>query len=137
MTQPLKGKTALITGSTRRGIGAATAMQLGLAGANIILNYGTGGTSAEAAERAESVRQKVESLGTKVVALAANLQIGRRREALIPTSRGPVRQCRYSGKQRVADCGVNRTSPPTPPTIGLRRSAPKSTAHFTAFAKPW
>jgi len=70
----LAGKTALVTGSTRRGIGAATAMQLAIAGANVILNYGTGSKDAAAKQRAESLRKKIDGLGTQVAVFEADMQ---------------------------------------------------------------
>lgn len=66
MTGPLTGRTALITGSTRRGIGAATAMRLGEEGANIVLNYGTGDRSAEARKRADDLRTELRERGIEV-----------------------------------------------------------------------
>ena len=71
MSNSLVGKTALITGSTRTGIGATTAMMLASKGANIILNYGTGGTGREAGQRAEKLRQKVAATNPNVVVLEA------------------------------------------------------------------
>lgn len=56
----LKGRTALVTGSTRRGIGSTTAIMLAYRGANLVLNYGTGGGGEKAAERAEILRAKIE-----------------------------------------------------------------------------
>ena len=74
MTESLAGKAALITGSTRRGIGAATALALALEGASIILNYGTGGKSSEARGRAEELTDKIRSLGANVALIAAAVQ---------------------------------------------------------------
>ena len=43
---PLPGKTALVTGASR-GIGRATALALGKAGADVLVHYGTGAAEAE------------------------------------------------------------------------------------------
>ena len=67
MTQPLKGKTALITGASR-GIGAATATTLAGAGANrIILHYNS------YREGAESTAERLRSQGIEVTLLSADL----------------------------------------------------------------
>src|SRR4051794_22078730 len=50
--QPLTGKVALITGSSK-GIGAATAQQLSSLGANVVINYSS------SAAPAESLAQKL------------------------------------------------------------------------------
>lgn len=71
MSESLAGKTALITGSTRQGIGAATAMLLALEGASVVLNYGTGSKSPEAGQRAEALRQQLESLNCRVAVIEA------------------------------------------------------------------
>ncbi len=71
MTVSLSGKTALITGSTRQGIGAATSLALALQGANVILNYGTGGKTSEARQRGELMRDKIASLNTRVALIEA------------------------------------------------------------------
>jgi len=67
----MAGKTALITGSTRSGIGATTAMVLASMGANIILNYGTGGTGREARLRAEELSKKIATTNPNVLVLEA------------------------------------------------------------------
>lgn len=71
---PLAGKTALVTGSTRSGIGATTAMQLALDGANVILNYGSGSRDAAARERAEGLRRRIAELDRPVVVLEASIR---------------------------------------------------------------
>lgn len=71
----LEGRTALVTGSTRRGIGATTAIVLAHHGANIVLNYGTGRGGAEAHERAETLRAKIETLtGSRTVTVEASIR---------------------------------------------------------------
>ena len=69
----LVGRAALVTGSTRRGIGAASAMQLALEGANVILNYGTGSTGPAARERAGALREKIKETGAHVEVVEADI----------------------------------------------------------------
>jgi NAD(P)-dependent dehydrogenase (short-subunit alcohol dehydrogenase family) len=75
----LKGKTALITGSTGSGIGRSKAFRLASEGANIILNYGTyhrtGHLLKDAAESANRVAKVVEELGGKALILPADTVI--------------------------------------------------------------
>jgi NAD(P)-dependent dehydrogenase (short-subunit alcohol dehydrogenase family) len=72
----LKGRTALITGSTGSGIGRSTAFRLALEGANIILNYGTYHRSNNALKDTEegvkAVVRVVEELGGKALVLPAD-----------------------------------------------------------------
>jgi NAD(P)-dependent dehydrogenase (short-subunit alcohol dehydrogenase family) len=72
----LKGRTALVTGSTGSGIGRSTAFRLASEGANIILNYGTYHWSNNALRETEdgvkSVVKMVEELGAKVLVLRAD-----------------------------------------------------------------
>ena len=63
----LKGKTALITGSTGSGMGRSIAFRLAREGANIVLNYGTHDLSPESAERAKVVADHVRRLGGQAV----------------------------------------------------------------------
>ncbi|KAK7963538.1 17-beta-hydroxysteroid dehydrogenase [Apiospora saccharicola] len=62
----LDGKVALVTGSGR-GIGAAMAMELGRAGANVIVNY------AKSEAPAQKVVAEIKQLGTQAVALQADV----------------------------------------------------------------
>jgi len=66
MSKFLSGKTALVTGASR-GIGRATAIALGKAGAQVLAHY-----SASAAE-AELVVRQIREAGGKAEALAADL----------------------------------------------------------------
>jgi len=72
----LKGRTALITGSTGSGIGRSTAFRLASEGANIILNYGTyhrtGHALKDAEENAIKVAKVVEELGGKPLMFPAD-----------------------------------------------------------------
>jgi glucose 1-dehydrogenase len=74
MTGNLNGKTALITGSTRRGIGAASAMHLALEGANVILNYGSKSKDADAKQRAETLTQSIAETGAHVGLIVADIK---------------------------------------------------------------
>jgi tetrahydroxynaphthalene reductase len=62
----LDGKVALVTGSGR-GIGASMAIELGRAGAKVIVNY------AKSKECAEEVVQEIKKLGSDAVALQADV----------------------------------------------------------------
>jgi 3-oxoacyl-[acyl-carrier protein] reductase len=72
----LKGRTALITGSTGSGIGRSTAFRLACEGANIILNYGTchrtNDELKDAERNANTVAKTVEEFGGKVLVVPAD-----------------------------------------------------------------
>ncbi|MGE0060024.1 MAG: SDR family NAD(P)-dependent oxidoreductase [Dehalococcoidia bacterium] len=57
----LEGKTALITGSTGRGMGRSIALSLAREGANIVLNYET------RPQRAEAVLEAVKAMGRRAI----------------------------------------------------------------------
>jgi len=69
----LNGKTALITGSTRKGIGATTALTLAHYGANIILNYGTGSKGEAASKRAAALEKIIKKFNKNVLTIAADV----------------------------------------------------------------
>lgn len=62
----LKGRTALVTGSSR-GIGRALALGLAECGANVVIHC------SRPAEAAETAKAEAEALGVKAIAVAANL----------------------------------------------------------------
>jgi glucose 1-dehydrogenase len=62
----LEGKVALVTGSSQ-GIGAAIALRLAQEGADVVINYRSH------PETAEAVKQQVEAVGRRSVAIAADI----------------------------------------------------------------
>jgi 3-oxoacyl-[acyl-carrier protein] reductase len=65
-SQPFAGKVALVTGSGR-GIGRGIALELARRGANVVINYSS------SAGPAESVVQEITKLGSKAIALKADV----------------------------------------------------------------
>lgn len=63
----LIGRTALVTGSTGRGMGRSIALSLARDGANVVLNYQT------RPERAERVREAIEAMGREAIAFEADV----------------------------------------------------------------
>lgn len=72
----LKGKTALVTGASR-GIGRAIAIELGQAGANVVVNYA--GNEAAAAETVT----KLKALGADAVALKCDVSEASEADGLV------------------------------------------------------
>jgi NAD(P)-dependent dehydrogenase (short-subunit alcohol dehydrogenase family) len=72
----LKGRTALITGSTGSGMGRSTAFRLASEGVNIILNYGTYHRSTSTLKRAETdarrVADMIQGLGGEALVVPAD-----------------------------------------------------------------
>src|SRR5258708_30272259 len=64
----LKGRTALVTGGSR-GIGAAIALALAEAGANVAINY------RKEAEQAEAVAAKIKAAGGEAAVFAADVSL--------------------------------------------------------------
>lgn len=65
-TSRLDGKVALVTGSGR-GLGAGIAVDLGSRGASVVINY------AKSASAAQQVVAEIESLGSKAIAIQADI----------------------------------------------------------------
>jgi len=72
----LKGRTALITGSTGSGMGRSTAFRLASEGANVILNYGTyhrsGQILKDVKKNANTVAKIVKKLGGRALVIPAD-----------------------------------------------------------------
>ncbi|KAI9729726.1 MAG: hypothetical protein M1834_006677 [Cirrosporium novae-zelandiae] len=64
--QPLSGKVALVTGSTR-GMGREVALELASRGADLVINYNSSAT------RAETVVQEIKALNRKAIAIKADV----------------------------------------------------------------
>lgn len=80
MTEPdaraLSGRTAIVTGSIGGGIGRSVALRLAKAGANIVLNHGTGATG----DRSEDVRRVLDAI-TAMAARAVHVKADTRTAA--------------------------------------------------------
>jgi len=70
MEKPLTGRVALVTGSTGDGMGRSIALTLARAGANIIVNYGTGRPGNQ--PPAEEVARLIAELGSEALAVQAD-----------------------------------------------------------------
>ncbi|MBM3134997.1 MAG: SDR family oxidoreductase [Chloroflexi bacterium] len=70
MDKPLPGRVALVTGSTGDGMGRSIALTLARAGANIIVNYGTGRPGNQ--PQAEEVARLIAELGSEALAVQAD-----------------------------------------------------------------
>ena len=86
MSGPLRGRVALVTGSTGEGMGRSTALTLAREGADIVLNTGTNRRTKEAANR--RLIQAVESLGVRAILVEAK------------TSEGPAVHAMFSRAKR-------------------------------------
>jgi len=75
MTAPLRGRVALVTGSTGNGMGRSTALTLAREGADIVLNTGTNRRTREAGN--QRLLKAVESLGVRAILVEASTQDGR------------------------------------------------------------
>ncbi|MFN3386489.1 MAG: 3-oxoacyl-[acyl-carrier-protein] reductase [Candidatus Thermochlorobacter sp.] len=67
MTLDLSGQIALVTGGTR-GIGRAICLRLAEAGASVVFTYKS------SADKAESLRQEIEAMGRKAMAMQADAE---------------------------------------------------------------
>ena len=65
-TSRLDGKVALVTGSGR-GMGRQNALELASRGASLVINY------SRAADAAEAVVREIEALGSRAIAIAADV----------------------------------------------------------------
>ena len=68
----LKGRVAIITGSTSGGMGRSTAFTLAKNGADIVLNYGTNRRNTEADEAAKMIEKAIQDLGRRVILVKAD-----------------------------------------------------------------
>ncbi|WP_332648113.1 3-oxoacyl-[acyl-carrier-protein] reductase [Lysinibacillus sp. 54212] len=75
----LKGKTAVVTGGSR-GIGRAICLELAQQGANVIVNY------SGSEQKAKDVVAEIEALGSKAVAVQANVADTDSVQALMQTA---------------------------------------------------
>jgi len=67
-----EGKVALITGSTGEGMGRSTAFVLANNGADIVLNFGTFHSDAEAEKNAKKVEKAIKDMGRRVLVVKAD-----------------------------------------------------------------
>ncbi|MCK0470719.1 3-oxoacyl-[acyl-carrier-protein] reductase [Halalkalibacter sp. APA_J-10(15)] len=72
----LQGQTAIVTGASR-GIGRATALELGRNGANVVVNY------AGSQAKAEEVVTEIKGFGVDAIAIQANVADGEQVKALM------------------------------------------------------
>lgn len=80
----LQGKTAVVTGSTGEGMGRQIAWTLAREGANVVLNYGTYRSSAQAAQRAV---KECLALGGNAIAVKADTRKEADVKRLVATTR--------------------------------------------------
>lgn len=68
----LKGKVALVTGSTGDGMGRSTAFMLAANGADIVLNYGSNRTDGEAKAASKAVEKAIRAMDRRVILIKAD-----------------------------------------------------------------
>jgi len=78
--QSLRNKTAIVTGGSR-GIGRATALALAASGANVVVNY------ASSSGAADEVVAQIEAMGSKAIAVKADVSKEDDVETLIKTAK--------------------------------------------------
>lgn len=83
MTEPLRGKAALVTGASR-GIGRAIAIALAQAGADVAVNY------ASRAEEAEAVKAEIEKLGRRCLCVRADVSRADEVERLVEAAQAQL-----------------------------------------------
>src|SRR5205809_4967678 len=74
MTGSVKGRVALVTGSTGEGMGRSVALTLAREGVDVVLNHGTKRRTSAANNR--RLVKAVEALGTRAVVVRANTAKG-------------------------------------------------------------
>ena len=79
----LKGKTALVTGSCREGMGRSTALRLARDGANVVLNYGTYRRDEEVQAHAEKIAAAISDLGGRAIIQPADTADGEQVKAMV------------------------------------------------------
>jgi enoyl-[acyl-carrier protein] reductase III len=84
--QPLLGRVALITGSSR-GIGRATALELARRGADVVVNY------VRKRSAAEEVVAEIQALGRRAIAVRANVAEVAEIEAMFSQVRAEYGRC--------------------------------------------
>lgn len=79
----LKGRVALITGSTSGGMGRSTALTLARHGADIVLNYGTNRRDAGADKAARAVEKAIRDMGRRVMLVKADTRVADEVSAMV------------------------------------------------------
>lgn len=127
----LKGRVALITGSTSGGMGRSTAFTLAKNGADIVLNYGTNRKDAEADEASREVEKTLRGLGREVLLVKADTKKPEDVSALV--SEAVKRFQKIDILVNNAGGGWNpKDLTETPPDSSRKSSRPKSPEPFTA-----
>lgn len=77
----LKGKVALVTGSTGEGMGRSIALTLAREGAKVILNYGTGRPGNKA--KADKLAGVIRDLGSEALAIKADVRDAKQVKSMV------------------------------------------------------
>jgi NAD(P)-dependent dehydrogenase (short-subunit alcohol dehydrogenase family) len=78
----LSGRTAIVTGSVGAGIGRSVALKLAMAGANVVLNHGTGGRG-DREDDARAVLDAIAAMPGRAVHVMADTRTGEGVAAII------------------------------------------------------